>query len=118
VIRILNDAGVPCGRSIGSTRPSPIPRYDHLEMAQNPCHSPGLGDLTILGHPGLARGETPADPHRGSGAWVRTTRRSSISIGYTKEQIADLRAPRCHLTRVSHDGHLRGSAGSARKNAA
>ncbi len=49
-IKILNEAGVPCGpiNTIDKTFDDDQVRF--LEMAQ-PVHSPALGDLTILGHP-------------------------------------------------------------------
>src|SRR5262247_2514263 len=49
-IRILNDAGVPCGPIYRVDESFADPQVQHLKMAQ-PVHSPVLGDLTILGHP-------------------------------------------------------------------
>jgi crotonobetainyl-CoA:carnitine CoA-transferase CaiB-like acyl-CoA transferase len=57
-------------------------------MAQ-PVHSPALGDLTILGHPvsfGTARHPIrTAAPELG-----QDNEEILISLGYTKDQIADL----------------------------
>ena len=61
-IEILNDAGVPCGPIYRIDESFADPQVKHLEMAQ-PVHSPVLGDLTILGHPGLPRRHaTPIRP--------------------------------------------------------
>jgi formyl-CoA transferase len=49
-IKILNDAGVPCGPIYKIDEAFNDPQVQQLEMAQ-PVHSPVLGDLTILGHP-------------------------------------------------------------------
>jgi formyl-CoA transferase len=49
-IKILNDAGVPCGPIYKIDEAFADPQVQHLQMAQ-PVHSPALGDLTILGHP-------------------------------------------------------------------
>jgi len=88
LIKILNDAGVPCGPIYRIDESFADPQVRHLEMAQ-PVHSPTLGDLTILGHP-VSHGakrlpiRTPA-PELGQDNEDILT-----SIGYTKEQIADL----------------------------
>ena len=87
-IKLLNDAGVPCG---------PIYTIDHvfadeqvkfLEMAQ-PVHSATLGDLTILGHPvSVNRRRNPlrsAAPELG-----QDNEEVFTSLGFTKEQIADM----------------------------
>ena len=87
-IEILNRAGVPCGPIYRIDESFADPQVKHLAMAQ-PVHSPVLGDLTILGHP-VSHGaqrlpiRTPA-PELGQDNEDILT-----SIGYTKEQIADL----------------------------
>src|SRR3989442_10002117 len=87
-IKILNDAGVPCGPIYKINESFADPQVQHLAMAQ-PVHSPALGDLTILGHP-VSHGEkrlplrSPAPELGDANEEVLT------SIGYTKEQIADL----------------------------
>ena len=87
-IRILNDAGVPCGPIYRIDEAFADPQVQHLEMAQ-PVHSPVLGDLTILGHRSRTGSErlpirTPA-PELGQDNEAILT-----SIGYSKDQIADL----------------------------
>ena len=80
---------MPCGPIYRIDESFADPQVQHLAMAQ-PVKSPALGDLTILGHPvshGAAR-----QPIRdaGAGAGPGQRGRSSTSIGYTKDQIADL----------------------------
>src|SRR5262245_23100989 len=55
-IKILNDAGVPCGPIYRVDESFADPQVQHLKMAQ-PVHSEVLGDLTILGHP-VSHGST------------------------------------------------------------
>ena len=79
---------MPCGPIYRVDEAFADPQVRHLEMAQ-PVHSPGLGDLTILGHP-VSHGARrlairTAAPELGQGNEEILT-----SIGYTKEQIADL----------------------------
>src|SRR5690349_23016541 len=49
-VRLLNDAGVPCGPIYRVDQSFADEQVKHLQMAQ-PVRSPALGDLTILGHP-------------------------------------------------------------------
>jgi len=87
-VKILNEAGVPCGPIYRIDETFADPQVRHLEMAQ-PVRSPVLGDLTILGHP-VSHGarrlpiRTPA-PELG-----QDNEEILTSLGYTKEQIADL----------------------------
>ena len=89
-IKILNDAGVPCGPIYRIDESFGDPQVQHLAMAQ-PVHSPVLGDITILGHP-VSHGEkrlpirTPA-PELG-----QDNEEILTGIGYTKAQITDLAA--------------------------
>jgi crotonobetainyl-CoA:carnitine CoA-transferase CaiB-like acyl-CoA transferase len=87
-IKILNDAGVPCGPIYRVDESFADPQVQHLKMAQ-PVHSPVLGDLTILGHPVSHGAErlpirTPA-PELG-----QDNERILGALGYTREQIDDL----------------------------
>ncbi|PYM12800.1 MAG: formyl-CoA transferase, partial [Candidatus Rokuibacteriota bacterium] len=54
-IRLLNDAGVPCGPIYKINESFADPQVQHLGMAQK-VNSPKLGELTILGHP-VSHGE-------------------------------------------------------------
>ena len=87
-IKILNDAGVPCGPIYRVDEAFADPQVRHLAMAQ-PVHSPVLGDITILGHP-VSHGEkrqpirTPAPELGQDNEDVLT------ALGYTKDQMADL----------------------------
>jgi len=87
-IKILNDAGVPCGPIYRIDESFADPQVQHLQMAQ-PVHSPTLGELTILGHPVSWGGQrlpirSPA-PELG-----HDNEEILASVGYTKEQMADL----------------------------
>jgi crotonobetainyl-CoA:carnitine CoA-transferase CaiB-like acyl-CoA transferase len=87
-IKLLNDAGVPCGPIYKINESFADPQVQHLAMAQ-PVRSPVLGDLTILGHP-VSHGETRL-PLRSSAPELGDANDEVLtSIGYTKEQIADL----------------------------
>jgi len=87
-IKILNDAGVPCGPIYRVDEAFADAQVRHLAMAQ-PVHSPALGDITILGHP-VSHGEkrhgirTPAPELGQDNDDVLT------SLGYTKAQMDDL----------------------------
>jgi formyl-CoA transferase len=87
-IRILNEAGVPCGPIYRIDEAFADPQVRHLEMAQ-PVHSPALGDLTILGHPvshGLRR-----NPIRAAAPELGQDNEAILgSLGYDRDQIADL----------------------------
>src|SRR3989442_15790683 len=87
-IMILNDA---CGSS------GPIyrawewfadPKVKHLKLAQ-PLLSPGLGDLTTLGHP-VSHGDTRQPIHTAAPELGQDNDDILTGLGYTKEQIADL----------------------------
>ncbi len=87
-IKILNDAGVPCGPIYRIDESFADPQVRHLEMAQ-PVTSPVLGEINIVGHPvthGARRNpiRTPA-PELG-----QNNDAVLASVGYTKDQIADL----------------------------
>ena len=64
------------------------PQVRHLEMAQ-PVRSPGLGDLTILGHP-VSHGARRLPIRTAAPELGQDNEEILTSIGYTKEQIADL----------------------------
>ena len=57
-------------------------------MAQ-PVHSPVLGDLTILGHP-VSHGATRQPIRTPAPELGQDNEEILTSIGYTKDQIADL----------------------------
>ena len=87
-IKLLNEAGVPCGPIYTIDQTFADPQVQHLAMAQ-PVHSPILGDITIVGHPvshGAKRNpvRTPAPELGQDNEDVLT------SLGYSKDQIADL----------------------------
>jgi len=87
-IKILNDAGVPCGPIYRVDEAFEDPQVRHLEMAQ-PVHSPVLGNLTILGHP-VSHG-TKRQHIRGPAPELGQDNEAILTgLGYTKDQIADL----------------------------
>src|SRR2546428_3975682 len=87
-VRILNDAGGPCGPIYRIDESFADPQVRHLRMAQ-PVRSPALGDLTILGHP-VSHGETRLPIRTAAPELGQDNEEILTSIGYTKEQIADL----------------------------
>jgi formyl-CoA transferase len=87
-IRILNEAGVPCGPIYKINESFADPQVQHLKMAQ-PVHSPALGDLTILGHP-VSFGDQRLPIRNSAPELGQDNEEVLTSIGYTKEQIADL----------------------------
>ena len=87
-VRILNDAGVPCGPIYRIDESFADPQVRHLRMAQ-PVHSPGLGDVTILGHP-VSFGDARLPIRTAAPELGQDNEDILTSIGYTKEQIADL----------------------------
>src|SRR5262249_19135139 len=86
-IKLLNDAGVPCGPIYKSKESFADPQVQHLQMAQ-PVQSPALGDLTILGHP-VSHGEK-RNPLRSAAPELGEANDEVLtSLGYTKDQIAE-----------------------------
>jgi formyl-CoA transferase len=87
-IQILNEAGVPCGPIYTIDKSFADPQVQHLEMAQT-VHSPTLGQLTILGHP-VSWGEKRNPLRNAAPELGQDNEAVFTSIGFTKEQIADL----------------------------
>ena len=87
-IEILNDAGVPCGPIYRIDESFADPQVRHLEMAQ-PVKSPVLGEISIVGHP-VSHG-TKRNPIRSPAPELGQNNDEILaSVGYTKDQIADL----------------------------
>jgi crotonobetainyl-CoA:carnitine CoA-transferase CaiB-like acyl-CoA transferase len=87
-IKILNDAGVPCGPIYKINESFADPQVQHLEMAQR-VQSPALGELTILGHP-VSHGEKRNGLRSAAPELGEANDEVLTSLGYTKDQIADL----------------------------
>ena len=87
-VTIMNDAGVPCGPIYRVDEAFADPQVRHLAMAQ-PVHSPTLGDLTILGHP-VSHGERRLPIRTSAPELGQDNEEILTSLGYTKDQIADL----------------------------
>lgn len=87
-IRLLNEAGVPCGPIYTIDKVFADEQVKFLQMAQ-PVHSPTLGDLTILGHPVTFHEQRnqirSAAPELG-----QDNEEVYMALGFDKEQIADL----------------------------
>jgi len=87
-VRILNEAGVPCGPIYRVDEAFADPQVRHLQMAQS-VHSPALGDITILGHP-VSHGERRLPIRRPAPELGQDNEEILTGLGYTKDQIADL----------------------------
>jgi formyl-CoA transferase len=88
LIKILNEAGVPCGPIYTIDKTFADPQVQHLEMAQQ-VHSSTLGDLTILGHP-VSWGEK-RNPLRSAAPELGEHNEEVLTgLGFSKEQIAGL----------------------------
>ena len=87
-VKILNDAGVPCGPIYRIDESFADPQVQHLRMAQ-PVRSPVLGDLTILGHP-VSHGATRLPIRTAAPELGQDNDEILGSLGYDKDQIADL----------------------------
>jgi formyl-CoA transferase len=87
-IKILNEAGVPCGPIYTIDKSFADPQVQHLEMAQT-VHSKTLGDLTILGHP-VSVGEKRNPLRNAAPELGEHTEEVLTGLGLSKEQIADL----------------------------
>jgi formyl-CoA transferase len=87
-IRLLNEAGVPCGPIYAINESFADPQVQHLKMAQ-PVHSPVLGDLTILGHP-VSHGAARMPIRTAAPELGQDNEEILTGLGYTKEDIADL----------------------------
>jgi formyl-CoA transferase len=87
-IKVMNEAGVPCGPIYTIDKSFADEQVQFLEMAQG-VHSPTLGDLTILGHPINVNGQR--NPLRNAAPELgQDNDEVFTSLGYSKEQIADL----------------------------
>jgi crotonobetainyl-CoA:carnitine CoA-transferase CaiB-like acyl-CoA transferase len=87
-IKLLNDAGVPCGPINTIDKVFADPQVQFLEMAQT-VHSPVLGDLSIVGHPVSVSGKR--HPLRHAAPELGQNNAEILTgLGYSQEQIADL----------------------------
>jgi crotonobetainyl-CoA:carnitine CoA-transferase CaiB-like acyl-CoA transferase len=87
-VELLNAAGVPCGPIYRIDESFADPQVRQLAMAQ-PVHSPALGEVTILGHP-VSLGDARPPLRNAAPELGQDNEEILTSIGYTKEQIADL----------------------------
>ena len=87
-VKLLNEAGVPCGPIYTINQTFADPQVQHLAMAQ-PVHSPVLGDINIVGHP-VSHGDKRQPVRNPAPELGQDNEDVLTSIGYTKDQIADL----------------------------
>ena len=87
-VKLMNEAGVPCGPIYTINQTFADPQVQHLAMAQ-PVHSPVLGDINIVGHP-VSHGEKRQPVRNPAPELGQDNEDVLTSIGYTKDQIADL----------------------------
>jgi len=86
-IKLLNDAGVPCGPINTIDKTFADEQVQFLEMAQG-VNSPTLGDLTILGHPVSVNGKR--NPLRNSAPELgHDTEAVLMELGFSKADIED-----------------------------
>jgi formyl-CoA transferase len=86
-IKLLNEAGVPCGPINTIDKTFADEQVQFLEMAQG-VHSPTLGDLTILGHPVSLNGKR--NPLRNAAPELgQDTAAVLTEIGFSQDDIAD-----------------------------
>jgi formyl-CoA transferase len=86
-IKLLNDAGVPCGPINTIDKTFADEKVQFLEMAQG-VQSPALGDLTILGHPVSLNGKR--NPLRNAAPELgEHTQAVLTELGVSKDDIAD-----------------------------
>jgi formyl-CoA transferase len=87
-VKLLNEAGVPCGPINTIDKTFADEQVQFLEMAQT-VHSPTLGDLTILGHPVSFNGQR--NPLRCAAPELGQDNEAILTeLGYSKEEIAEL----------------------------
>jgi crotonobetainyl-CoA:carnitine CoA-transferase CaiB-like acyl-CoA transferase len=87
-VKLLNEAGVPCGPINTIDKTFADEQVQFLEMAQT-VHSPTLGDLTILGHPVSHNGKR--NPLRCAAPELGQDNEAILTeLGYSKEAIAEL----------------------------
>jgi crotonobetainyl-CoA:carnitine CoA-transferase CaiB-like acyl-CoA transferase len=87
-VKVLNDAGVPCGPIYTIDQTFADPQVQHLAMAQ-PVHSSVLGDIEIVGHP-VSHG-AKRNPVRSPAPELGQDNEEILtSLGYTKDQIEEL----------------------------
>jgi crotonobetainyl-CoA:carnitine CoA-transferase CaiB-like acyl-CoA transferase len=88
-IDLLEGAGVPCGPIYSIDQVFADPQVQHLRMATS-MHSPVIGDVEVvasaLSMTGFSKDVRMATPEMGS-----STEEVLTSVGYTKEEIAEMR---------------------------
>ncbi|GIX48171.1 MAG: CoA transferase [Candidatus Tectimicrobiota bacterium] len=87
-IKLLNEAGVPCGPIYTIDQVFADPQVQFLGMAQT-VHSPQLGDLSLVAHPVSMNGQRP--PLRSAAPELGQDNEEILTaLGYSKAEIEDL----------------------------
>jgi formyl-CoA transferase len=87
-VKLLNEAGVPCGPIHTIDKTFADEQVQFLEMAQT-VHSSALGDLTILGHPVSFNGKR--NPLRNAAPELGQDNEAILTeLGFSKEEMAEL----------------------------
>jgi len=90
-VKLLNDAGVPCGPINSIDQTFAEPQVQHLGMAK-PVRHPKLGDIKVVGQPiTLTKAPQPAE-YRPTPEFGQHTDEVMTSLGYDPRAITDLRA--------------------------
>ncbi|HUZ62945.1 MAG TPA: CoA transferase [Acetobacteraceae bacterium] len=90
-VRLLNEAGVPCGAINSIDQTFVEPQVGHLGIAK-PVHHPKLGDIAVVGQPIHLSAADAAVQYRPTPGLGANTDEVLTSLGYGKAGIADLRA--------------------------
>jgi formyl-CoA transferase len=90
-VKLLNDAGVPCGPINSIDQTFAEPQVQHLGIAKRVRH-PKLGDIKVVGQPiNLTKAPQPAE-YRPTPELGQNTDEIMASLGHDAKSIADLRS--------------------------
>ena len=90
-VKLMNDAGVPCGPINNIDQTFAEPQVQHLGIAKRVRH-PKLGDIKVVGQPiNLTKAPQP-DEYRPTPELGQNTDEILSGLGHDAKSIADLRA--------------------------
>ena len=90
-VKLLNDAGVPCGPINSIDQTFAEPQVQHLGIAK-PVRHPELGDIRVVGQPITLTATPQPSEYRPTPELGQHTDEIMASIGRDAKTIADLRA--------------------------